>query len=244
MKVMVCGSIGYGYKDEIKRIQEILRREGFEVLDQFEHDYSYVEDFRDKGELCKEIVKRDLELCEKADAIVLVVKHPSFGAMAEVVISSMKGKPVIAFCPEKVRSPWPIYFASKVVKSEEELIEALKSLEYDVQLKTIPNVYCEHEAEFLYENFTCICPVTGRRDYGKVKIRYKPKDRILEYESLDSYFKTFEDKKLHHEAVVCKVFEDLWKALNPEFLEVEAEFEERSGVRASVRKHESRERSR
>ncbi len=234
MKVMVCGSIGYGHKEEIKRIQDLLRREGFEVVDQLEYDYSHVEDFRDKLDLCGEIVRRDLELCEKADAIVLIVKHPSFGAMAEVVLSAIKGKPVIAFCPDKVRSPWPLHFASKIVRSEKELIEALKSLENT--FRTIPNVYCEHEAEFVYGNFTCICPVTGVRDHGVVKIRYKPKDRILEYESLERYFKSFEDKRLHHEAVLCKIFNDLLKALNPEKLEVEIEFEERSGVKARVMK--------
>ena len=234
MRVMVCGSLGYGHKDEIKRIQEILKREGFEVLDQFEHDYSHVNDFRDKVELCGEIVKKDLELCEKSDVIVLIAKHPSFGAMAEVVISAMKGKPVVAFCPEKVRSPWPIYFASKVVKSEEELVRALKEIE--TPIRTIPNVYSDHEAEFTYTKFTCICPVTGLRDVGTIKIRYKPKDRILEYESLDSYFKSFADKKMHHEAVVCKVFNDIYQALKPEWLEVVAEFEERSGVKAVIRK--------
>lgn len=235
MKVMVCGSIGYGYKEEIKRVQEILKRNGFEVLDQFEYDYSQIDDFRDKDEICREIVGRDLELCEKAEVIVLIVKQPSFGAMAEVVISAMKGKPIIAFCPENVRSPWPIYFASKVVRSEDELVKALKSLKLE-RIRTIPNVYCKHEAEFVYDNFTCICPVTGGRDYGVVKIRYKPKDKILEYESLDNYFKSFSDKKLHHEAVICKIFEDLMNVLEPEELEVGIEFEERSGIKATVRK--------
>ncbi len=235
MKVFVCGSIGYGHKEEIRRIQEILRKEGFDVLDQFEHDYSHINDFRDKPDLCAKIVRRDLELCDKADVIVLIAKHPSFGAMAEVVISAMKGKPVVAFCPEEVKSPWPIHFASAVVKSEGELIRALRNLE-ESKIRTIPNVYCEHEAEFTYNKFTCICPVTGMIDKAVIKIRYKPKNRILEYESLDNYFKSFADKRMHHEAVVCKVFNDLVETLKPEWLEVTAEFEERSGVKAVVRR--------
>ena len=235
MKVFVCGSIGYGHKEEIRRIQEILRKEGFDVLDQFEHDYSHINDFRDKPDLCAKIVRRDLELCDKADVIVLIAKHPSFGAMAEVVISAMKGKPVVAFCPEEVKSPWPIHFASTVVKSEGELIRALRSLE-ESKIRTIPNIYCEHEAEFTYNKFTCICPVTGMIDKAVIKIRYKPKNRILEYESLDNYFKSFADKRMHHEAVVCKVFNDLVETLKPEWLEVTAEFEERSGVKAVVRR--------
>ena len=233
MKVFVCGSIGYGYKEEIKKLQDLLRKEGFEVLDQFEFDYSDIEDFRDKRELSSEIVKRDLELCDRADVLILIAKHPSFGAMAEAVIASMKGKPVVVFCPEKLRSPWPLYFATAIAEDERELISLLRELKHEI--RTIPNVYCDHESEFVYTKFKCVCPVTGLEDRGVVKIRYKPRDRLLEYESLDRYFRSFEGKRMHHEAVACKVYRDLLNLLNPEWLEVTVEFEERSNVRAVVR---------
>jgi len=235
MKVIVCGSVGYGGAEEIRRLQSLLRERGYEVLDQLKLDYSGVEDFRDKRELWGEIVRSDLEFCDEADVIVLIAHRPSFGAMAEVVISAMKGKPVVAFCPKAVRSPWPLYFSTAIAKDEDELLRALETLK-DRKIRTIPNVYGEHEAEFVYENFTCICPVTGRRDRGKIVIRYKPKDRLIEYESLDEYFKSFRDLRMHHEAVVDRIFSDLKKALNPKWLEVVAEFEERSGVKAKVRR--------
>ncbi len=234
MKVFVCGSIGYGGIEEIKRVQEILRKRGFEVLDQLLYNYTHIEDFRDKRELCSEIVRRDLDFCREADVIVLIAKNPSFGAMAEVVVSSLKGKPVVVFCPERLKSPWPVYFSEVVVKSEEELIEALKSIE-SKEIRTIPNVYRDHEMVLTYENFTCICPVTGERDYAVIKIRYKPRDKLIEYESLDNYFKGFKDKAMHHEAVVEKIFNDISKAVNPKNLEVLAEFERRSGVKAIVK---------
>ena len=235
MKVIVCGSVGYGGIEEIRRLQRFLRDRGYEVLDQLKLDYSEVEDFRDRNELWRKIVRNDLEFCDRADVIVLITVNPSFGAMAEVVVSSMKGKPVIAYCPKAVKSPWPLYFATAIARDEEELIHTLESLKV-MSVRTIPNVYGEHEAEFVYENFKCICPVTGRRDRGRITIRYKPKDRLIEYESLDEYFKSFEDRMMHHEAVVDRIFFDLMNALKPEWLEIIAEFEERSGVRAKVRK--------
>ncbi len=235
MKVVVCGSVGYGGIEEIGRIQRFLKEKGYDVLDQLKLDYSDIDDFRDKPELWSEIVRNDLEFCEKADAIVLIATNPSFGAMAEIVISSLKGKPVVAYCPKAVKSPWPLYFATSIAKNDEELIRALESMK-PKRIRTIPNIYGKHEAEFVYENFTCICPVTGRRDYAVIRIRYKPRDRLIEYESLDAYFRDFEDKVMHHEAVVEKVFNDLLSELKPEKLEVIAEFEERSGVRAIVRR--------
>ena len=234
MKVIVCGSIGYGGIEEIQRLQSFLRENGYEVLDQLTLNYSNVEDFRDKPDLWEKIVKNDLELCEKADVIIFIATNPSFGAMAEVVISSMKGKPIIAYCPNKVKSPWPFYFATAIVKNEEELLKALNSIK-SKKIKTIPNVYGEHEAELIYDKFTCICPVTGIRDYGVIKIRYKPKNKLIEYESLDEYFKEFKDKEMHHEAVVRKIFNDLLDAVEPYQLEVIGDFEERSGVKAIVK---------
>ncbi len=235
MKVIVCGSIGYGGKEEIIKLQELLKSRGYEVINQLEVDYSDVGDFRDRKDLW-DVVKRDLELCSKADVIVLIVKYPSFGAMAEVVISKMKGKKVIAYCPCEVKSPWPLYFSDCVARSEEELLNVLSSFkEKTIKIGVIPCVYRKHEMELVYRDFTCICPVTGRRDRATITIRYRPRDKILEYESLKQYFEEFRDRVMHHEAVVEKIYTDIEKILNPEWLEVVAEFEERSGVRAKVR---------
>ena len=235
MKVIVCGSVGYGGIEEIRRLQQLLREKGYDVIDQLKLDYSDIDDFRDKPELWSEIVRNDLEFCGKADVIVLIATNPSFGAMAEVVISSLKGKPVIAYCPKAVKSPWPLYFATAIAKNDEELIKALESIK-PKRIRTIPNIYGEHESEFVYENFSCVCPVTGRRDYAVIRIKYKPKGRLIEYESLDAYFKDFRDRAMHHEAVVEKIFNDILSEVKPEKLEVIAEFEERSGVKAIVRR--------
>ncbi len=234
MKILICGSVGYGGKDEIIELQKILREEGFEVLDQLTLDYSEVDDFRENRDICEKIVKHDLKYCDEADIIVLLALRPSFGAMSEAIISSMKGKIVVTYSPEKVRSPWPIKFSNYVAKTKSELISILKSIELP-DIKVIPNIYGRHEATFVYNKFTCICPVTGEIDKAKIEIRYVPRKYLIEYESLDNYFKKFADKKMHHESVVSKIFYDLIKALNPERLEVKAEFEERSNVKAIIK---------
>lgn len=237
MRVLICGSISYGRREEMEkemdRLQEILRREGFEVLYWFEYDFSDVEDFRDRRDFCAEMVRGYLELCDMADVLVLIAKHLSFDIMAEVVVAAMKGKPVIAFCPDEVKSPWPIYFANYIAKSENGLILILRGLKEGI--RTIPNIYCDHEVELTYEGLRCVCPVTGLEDRGVVRIRYKPRDRLLEYESLDRYFRDFEGRRMHHEAIACKIYNDLLSILNSEWLEVTVEFEERSNVKAVVK---------
>ncbi|MBS7247204.1 MAG: preQ(1) synthase [Candidatus Jordarchaeales archaeon] len=238
LRVIVCGSVGYGGKEEITRLQARLRLAGYVVVDQFEDaDYSGISDFRDAPELCRNIVLRDLEKCREADVVVLIATRPSFGATVEALLSALRGKPVVAYCPGEVRSPWPLYVSSHVAKTVNELLMILEGLGKErAGLRTLPNLQGEHEATFTYSGFTCLCPVTGTLDRATIKVRYVPRGRLIEYESLKDYFETFKGKFMHHEEVVATILSDVVKAVEPELVEVEAVFEERSGVRARVTK--------
>jgi hypothetical protein len=69
---MVCGSIGYGGVDKIRRMYAVLSRKGFDIVDHLVHkgmDYSDIGDFRDKKELSQQIVSHDLQYMKKADVI-------------------------------------------------------------------------------------------------------------------------------------------------------------------------------
>jgi len=40
MKVIVCGSIGYGGLDEIRALQKLIKEKGFEIIDHISGHYS------------------------------------------------------------------------------------------------------------------------------------------------------------------------------------------------------------
>jgi hypothetical protein len=55
---MVCGSIGYGGVDKIRRMYLLLLEKGFDIVDHLVHkgmDYSGIQDFRDNKELSQQI---------------------------------------------------------------------------------------------------------------------------------------------------------------------------------------------
>lgn len=236
MKIIVCGSVGYGGMDKIRELQDFLRKKGFVVIDQFENaDYSYVEDFRENPELCRKIVEKDLEKVGNADVMVLISDTPSFGSAMEAYEFSISGKPVIAYAEDKAKSPWPLFIAREICRTKEELENAIKKIEED-KIGIIPNTHGSHEAEFVYDDFRCICPVTKEEDKARIKIKYVPERWLIEYESLDKYFKSFAGRAMHHEDVVNTIFTTIYNFLQPKWLEVEAEFEERSGVRAKIKK--------
>ncbi len=130
MKVLVCGSIGYGGIDTIRDVQKLLTAEGFEIVDQLSEDkggldYSSVRDFRDKRGLSKRIAKHDLKRVEESDALVVVPNGASYGTAIEMYEAKKAGKEVVVFGTKKIPSPWPIYLSTTVVTTKKALIETL-----------------------------------------------------------------------------------------------------------------------
>jgi nucleoside 2-deoxyribosyltransferase len=132
---MVCGSIGYGGVDEIRRMYSLLYQEGFDIVDHLVHkgmDYSDIQDFRDKKELSKQIVGHDLQFVEKADIIVVIANRPSYGTAIEMYIAKNSNKKVILLANDPVPTPWPVNFSDYVVRNEDDLIMLLEELRKEI----------------------------------------------------------------------------------------------------------------
>ena len=128
MKIMVCGSIGFGGIEDIRLIQQLLIDNGYDVVDQIskeEMDYSYIDDFRDKKELAEEIINHDLKYIGQCDIIVVVLNRPSMGTAIEMLYAKKYSKTIILLAKDKVPTPWPIFFSDYIVKSKNELLHLL-----------------------------------------------------------------------------------------------------------------------
>jgi len=128
MKILVCGSIGYGGVERIRNIQTLLRNEGITVIDQISEegmDYSDIKDFRDKPDIAAKIVEHDLKFVEKSDVIVVVSNGPSYGTAIEMYTAKQSGKKVVTLCEDEVPTPWLIFLSSDIVKTKRDLINRL-----------------------------------------------------------------------------------------------------------------------
>jgi nucleoside 2-deoxyribosyltransferase len=128
---MVCGSIGYGGVDEIRRMYSVLLEKGFDIVDHLVRkgmDYSDIRDFRDKKELSQQIVSHDLQFIEKADVIVVLANRPSYGTAIEMYVAKNLNKKVILLANDPVPTPWPVNSSDYVVRNEVELIILLEEL--------------------------------------------------------------------------------------------------------------------
>ena len=132
---MVCGSIGYGGIDDIRRIYAFLDTEGFDIVDHIVGkgmDYSGIKDFRNKKELSRQIVNHDLEYVKKADVLVVLASMPSYGAAIEMFVAKNSGKKIVLLAKDPVPTPWSINFSDYVVTTVEELIKLLWDLKKGV----------------------------------------------------------------------------------------------------------------
>ncbi|PWU79876.1 MAG: hypothetical protein DLM72_15065 [Candidatus Nitrosopolaris wilkensis] len=135
MLIMVCGSIGYGGIDDIRRIYTFLDTKGFDIVDHIVgkgKDYSDIKDFRNKKELSQQIVNHDLEYVKKADVLVVLASMPSYGAAIEMFVAKNSGKKIILLAKDPVPTPWSINFSDYVVTTVEELIKLLWDLKKGV----------------------------------------------------------------------------------------------------------------
>lgn len=82
--------------------------------------------------------------------------------------------------------------------------------------------------------FTCVCPMTGQPDFGRILIDYVPGERCLELKSLKLYLWSYRDEGIFHETVTNRILEDLVEAVKPRWMRVTGEFNVRGGIGTTV----------
>jgi nucleoside 2-deoxyribosyltransferase len=118
-----------GYREILTKICEKL---GYDVIDPW---------LREKS-LCKSnekywwpnvpasgFVQRDLDDAEKCDVMIVYLPKLSAGACMELFYAKRKGKQVIVVSEMESLSPWIVIHSDAIVKSFNELEDALKKIQ-------------------------------------------------------------------------------------------------------------------
>jgi 7-cyano-7-deazaguanine reductase len=77
--------------------------------------------------------------------------------------------------------------------------------------------------------FSAVCPGTGLPDIGLLDIEYIPSARCLELKSLKYYVVAWRDEGIFQEPVTDLIFDHLWRALLPQFLRIQMQYNIRGG---------------
>ena len=107
------------------------------------------------------------------------------------------------------------------------------SNDYNPQLlETFDNKHPENEYVVTFDcpEFTTLCPKTGQPDFGHIYITYIPREKMVESKSLKLYLFSFRNHGDFHEDCVNIIMKDLWKLMNPRYIEVKGLFMPRGGI--------------
>ena len=99
-------------------------------------------------------------------------------------------------------------------------------------LETFQNKHSENEYVVTLDcpEFTTLCPKTGQPDFGHIVISYIPREKMVESKSLKLYLFSFRNHGDFHEDVVNVIMKDLWKLMDPKYIEVKGYFMPRGGI--------------
>jgi len=97
-----------------------------------------------------------------------------------------------------------------------------------------PRPLRDYQVEFVFPEFTSVCPVTGQPDFATITIRYVPDAWCVEMKSLKLYFFAYRNKGIFYEAVTNTILDDLVETLKPRHMTVIGAFNVRGGTAGTV----------
>lgn len=99
-----------------------------------------------------------------------------------------------------------------------------------------PSSYPGSATEVVYETpeFTSVCPWTGLPDFARLVVRYVPDRSLVELKSLKYYLTSFRNVGILQEHAVNRILNDLVELLHPVSMVVEADYNERGGIKTKA----------
>lgn len=104
-------------------------------------------------------------------------------------------------------------------------------------IEIFPNQHVDRKYHILIEcpEFTSVCPKTGLPDFGTIYIDYVPDKYCLELKAFKYYLLDYRNLGIFYENVVNKILDDIVKACDPHWIEVQGEFSSRGGINTTVK---------
>jgi len=115
-------------------------------------------------------------------------------------------------------------------------VRAPSTVRADV-LETFPYEYAGSPAivDIETDEFTAVCPWSGLPDFGRLVVRYLPKERVLELRSLKYYLLSYRSVGIFQEHAANRILDDLVRACAPGWMELELDYRIRGGIHTVVR---------
>ncbi|TVS02124.1 MAG: NADPH-dependent 7-cyano-7-deazaguanine reductase QueF [Cyanobium sp. PLM2.Bin73] len=92
-----------------------------------------------------------------------------------------------------------------------------------------------YEIAISLPEFTCLCPFSGYPDFANLRLLYQPGPRVMELKAIKLYVNSFRNRAISHEEAANRILDDLVAACEPQWMQLEADFNPRGNVHTVVR---------
>ncbi|MEZ4814045.1 MAG: preQ(1) synthase [Bdellovibrionota bacterium] len=99
-------------------------------------------------------------------------------------------------------------------------------------LESFPYEGPKQNVVYTTKEFSAVCPFSGLPDISTVEVEYIPNKSCVELKSLKYYFMSYRNVGIYQEAVTAKLYQDLYKVLEPHFLRIKTYYNTRGGIDA------------
>lgn len=119
--------------------------------------------------------------------------------------------------------------------AEGKKLEFVDETNIDVSvLETFPYEGPKQTISYSTREFSAVCPFSGLPDIADIKIEYIPKGKIVELKSLKYYFLSYRNVGIYQEPATARIYDDLKKLLEPQYLSVWMKYNTRGGIDAET----------
>lgn len=92
----------------------------------------------------------------------------------------------------------------------------------------------DYKTEFIFKEFTSLCPKTGQPDFAEIKVEYIPDKLCIETKSLKMYFLSYRQHGSFMETITNNMLEHFVAECLPRWMRITAEFNTRGGTDINV----------
>jgi len=92
----------------------------------------------------------------------------------------------------------------------------------------------DYKTEFIFKEFTSLCPKTGQPDFAEIKVEYIPDKLCIETKSLKMYFLSYRQHGSFMETITNNILRHLASECLPCWMKVTAKFNTRGGTDINV----------
>ena len=97
-----------------------------------------------------------------------------------------------------------------------------------------PRPQRDYTVEFVFPEFTSMCPVTGQPDFATITVTYVPDRLCVELKSLKFYLQSYRNRGIFYEAATNAILDDFVAAVSPRRAVLTGDFSARGGITTKV----------